>query len=64
VDFVVSLLHCNSCHHEWEGIQYSLCDWCGSTSYVLVFECPEYNFVLQEQIAKIRNEWKKGHSER
>lgn len=29
------LMHCNECHHEWEGKENSLCDWCDSTGYVL-----------------------------
>jgi len=29
------LLHCDNCHHEWEGEKGSKCDWCGGGSYVL-----------------------------
>lgn len=29
------LLHCNSCHHEWEGRLNSKCDWCGDSGNVL-----------------------------
>ena len=34
------LLHCDSCHHEWEAAtaregEDPKCDWCGSKSYVL-----------------------------
>ena len=29
------LLHCEDCHHEWEGSRDSKCDWCGGESYVL-----------------------------
>ncbi len=31
----MKLLHCNSCHHEWEGREGSTCNWCGGSSYVL-----------------------------
>jgi len=31
----VPLLHCNSCHHEWEGRPNSKCDWCGSHGHIL-----------------------------
>lgn len=33
-------LHCNSCHHEWEGRLHSICDWCGAGSFVLEAETP------------------------
>ena len=29
------LLHCNECHHEWEGKKEEKCSWCGKDSYVL-----------------------------
>lgn len=29
------LIHCNNCHHEWEGSVHSKCSWCGSDGYVL-----------------------------
>ena len=31
----MSLLHCEKCHHEWEGEKDSKCDWCGEDSYIL-----------------------------
>lgn len=33
-------LHCNHCHHEWEGSKKSKCDWCGSSSYILEEQTP------------------------
>lgn len=32
---MMPLLHCNACHHEWEGKAESKCGWCGAESYVL-----------------------------
>lgn len=29
------LLHCDSCHHEWEGLKDSPCTWCSASSHVL-----------------------------
>ena len=29
------LLHCKKCHHEWEGKNDSICDWCGAEGYIL-----------------------------
>ena len=43
------LYHCSNCHHEFEDInlvekdgieEYILCNWCGSTVYVLEEETP------------------------
>ena len=31
----MSYLHCNECHHEWEGEENSQCSWCGGGSYIL-----------------------------
>jgi len=33
--YIVPLLHCKKCHHEWEGRENSKCDWCGGNSYIL-----------------------------
>jgi len=24
--------HCSKCHHEWEGSQERVCDWCGAVA--------------------------------
>lgn len=33
------LLHCSNCHHEYESYnedwEHDLCDWCGSTPYLI-----------------------------
>jgi len=30
------LLHCESCHHEYESLDVNkLCDWCGAAGYIL-----------------------------
>ena len=43
------LFHCSNCHHEFEEVKivekdgiegYVLCDWCGSTAYILEDETP------------------------
>jgi len=23
------ILHCDSCHHEWDSVLGTVCDWCG-----------------------------------
>jgi hypothetical protein len=30
------LLKCTECHHEWEGLKDSRCDWCGKDGKILV----------------------------
>ena len=30
------LLHCKSCHHEWEGQRHSKCDWCDDEGKVIM----------------------------
>jgi len=34
------LLHCNKCHHEWEGRITARCAWCGAGGYVLEDKTP------------------------
>ena len=34
------LMHCNKCHHEWEGSKRSKCDWCSSKGYILEEKTP------------------------
>ena len=29
------LIHCNKCHHEWEGAAQGRCGWCNSDGYIL-----------------------------
>lgn len=42
-------LHCNNCHHEYEAAdENELCDWCGSTGYILEETTP-----LEKMIKKI-----------
>jgi hypothetical protein len=40
------LLHCQHCHHEWEGRRESVCDWCGSSSFVLSETTPFESAIL------------------
>ena len=32
------LLKCSKCHHEWEGHEYDMCDWCNSSSPITLEE--------------------------
>ena len=45
------LMHCNECHHEWEGMKESLCGWCNSTGYVLLektgLELTDYDKIME-----------------
>jgi len=34
------LLHCEKCHHEWEGRKNSKCKWCNNNSYILEEKTP------------------------
>lgn len=49
-------LHCNRCHHEWEGHKNSKCDWCMSNGYVLEKETP-----LEKAIKFLCKEKKNGN---
>ena len=65
------LYHCSNCHHEFEDVKivdkkmsegYILCDWCGSTAYVLEEETPMEKMLsdgvndLLKKLEKIENE--------
>lgn len=52
------LLHCNRCHHEWEGKENSECDWCGGTPLVLEEET-HFEKAIRIMIEKVREKNKK-----
>ena len=33
-------LHCDKCHHEWDGRITSKCAWCGASGHVLEEKTP------------------------
>ena len=60
------LLHCNKCHHEWEGNPISKCDWCNNDGYIL-----EEKTVIEEaffgehirEVIKMFRDWRKERNE-
>ena len=50
------LLHCSKCHHEWEGLVGSRCQWCQSIGYILQERTP-LEKTLMEWIKS--GEWEK-----
>jgi hypothetical protein len=48
------ILHCDACHHEWEGAATSRCDWCGDSSHVLEEQSPLEKMVSDPRWAEIR----------
>jgi hypothetical protein len=60
------LLHCDDCHHEWEGSKNSKCDWCGGKAYVLANETQFEKFVkydLHRIIHIWKSRFKKEHND-
>ena len=54
------LLHCNKCHHEWEGDKSSKCDWCGGGSHILEPKTSFEKFCGVITGEKVRNMIKKN----
>lgn len=55
------ILHCLSCHHEWEGRANSMCAWCGAGSCVLA-EQSELERMVASRSKKPGYERKAGKS--
>lgn len=53
------LLHCNSCHHEWEGRPNSKCDWCGDSGHVLE-EKTSFERFVEGDLKGFIERWKKS----
>lgn len=45
-------LHCNTCHHEFQGKEGTKCDWCKADSYILSqVEIPSFTKIAEEFFA-------------
>lgn len=59
--FVMPLLHCNHCHHEFEGNKTDLCGWCDSPAHIIQEQTDLEKMLEEKRLDGILRKFRETH---